>query len=513
MPLSFEEEPMGRLAPWLAAMLLTLGAGNPAFAETGAPSTQNSITDLSTAHGAGTPGTTDKVVLENVRVIVSTPTSFGGGRFGWNREESIYNLTYRFDAATLRLVPDSYVRVSGTGGTGGCATLEVTVLNSLTGAAAAGATVAAQSRTATTDANGVATLTGLPPGQTLLTVSASGFGTIVQAAELVCTETNVMSAALSPGAGSAGGLSPGQFRIVLTWGRNPADLDSHLTGPLPDSSSRFHVYYASRQNGGICGLDVDDVTSFGPETITCPRTGTTTALPAGVYRYSIHHFSGSGNIGTSGAIVRLEMGDGSTTYAFPPTSGWSGDDDVWTVVELTVAEDGSITKTTVNTITSGGTVRSVPRANAVAQQGFAVDFGSSRLMGAGANKLLVENIRVTEGGQELGYNVLLRLDPVTLDLIPETISQSSGVGASNCAAVGVVVYDAAGGTSARVRGANVTIGNRSYVTSSTGVASFSGVTEGAGTVSVTASGYGAATQAATFSCAGTNTVEIGLTPP
>jgi hypothetical protein len=505
---------MGKLAPWLVAMMLTLGAGVPAAAETGAPSTQNSITDLSTAHGAGTPGTTDKVVLENVRVILSTPTSFGGGRFGWSREESIYNLTYRFDAATLRLVPDSYVRVSGTGGTGGCATLEVTVLNSLTGAPTPGATIAAQSQTATTGANGVATLTGLPPGQMLLTISATGFGTIVQTAQLICSETNVLSAAVSPGSGSAGGLSPGQFRIVLTWGRNPSDLDSHLTGPLSGSSSRFHVYYGDRTNGGICGLDVDDVTSFGPETITCPRTSTSgITLPPGVYRYSIHQFSGTGNIGTSGAIVRVELGDGSTHYAFPPTTGWAGDDDVWTVVELTVAEDGSITKTEVNTITAGGTVRSVPRASAVAQQGFAVDFGSSRMMGTDANKLLVENIRVTEGGQELGYNALLRLDPATLDLIPESIVQSSGVGASNCAAVGVVVYDAAAGTSSRVRGANVTIGARSFVTSTTGVASFSGVTEGPATVTVTSAGYATTSQAATFSCAGTNTVEIGLTPP
>jgi hypothetical protein len=249
------------------------------------------------------------------------------------------------------------VSTSGSGGTGtgsGCANLSVTVVNSLVGTSApiAGATIALQSRTAQTDATGLATVTGLPAGQSVLTVSAAGFGTITQATELVCG-ANDLSVALSPGAGSAGGLTAGQFRVVLTWGRNPADLDSHLTGPT--SSSRFHLYYVSRSSGG-CGLDVDDTSSFGPETVTCPSTGTTggTALTPGVYRYSVHHYSGTGNIGTSGAIVRLEQGDGTTQYFFPPTTGWvtTGTNNVWTVFEITVGADGTTSVSTINSIGS-----------------------------------------------------------------------------------------------------------------------------------------------------------------
>jgi len=151
--------------------------------------------------------------------------------------------------------------------------------------------------------------------------------------------------------------------------------------------------------------------------------------------------------------------------------------------------------------------------SAVAQQGFTVDFGSSRLMGSAQTKLLIENIRVTEGGREIGYNVVLRLDPMTLELVPETIMQSAGVGASNCAAVAVTVYDAGSANSSRVGGASVTIGTRSQIANSTGVASFSGVTEGAGSIMVTATGYTAATQTASFTCTGTNAVEIGLSAP
>jgi hypothetical protein len=343
---------------WPLALLTLALLFGPARAQTPdpvtpAPETENAIIELSTAHGAGTPGTTDKVVVENVRVVVRTPTSFGPGRFGWATQESVYNITYRFDSTSLRLVPDTYLLVStsggtGTGGASGCANLSVQVVNSLVAAPIAGATIAIQSRTAQTDATGLATVTGLPAGQSVLTVSAAGYGTVTQAAELVCG-ANDLSVALSPGAGSAGGLTPGQFRVVLTWGRNPSDLDSHLTGP--SSTSRFHLYYANRSTGG-CGLDVDDVSSFGPETVTCPRTGSSgTTLTPGVYRYSVHHFSGSGNIGTSGAIVRLEQGDGTTQYFFPPTTGWvTGTTDLWTVFEITLAADGTTSVSTVNTI-------------------------------------------------------------------------------------------------------------------------------------------------------------------
>lgn len=150
--------------------------------------------------------------------------------------------------------------------------------------------------------------------------------------------------------------------------------------------------------------------------------------------------------------------------------------------------------------------------SAVAQQAFTIDLGSSRLMGSGQSSLLVENIRVTQGGQQVGYNVVFRLDPLTLDLIPEVISQSAGVGASNCAAVTVTVFNLAIGSTSRIRSASVTIGSRAAVTGTTGVASFSGATEGAASVLVTASGFTTATQAATFSCTGTNAISVGLSP-
>ncbi|MHB1123895.1 MAG: hypothetical protein ACYC0T_14390 [Ramlibacter sp.] len=156
---------------------------------------------------------------------------------------------------------------------------------------------------------------------------------------------------MSPAAGQAGGLTGGQFRTILTWGENPDDLDSHLTGPTSDSSSRWHIYYADQSSGGVCGLDVDDTTSYGPETVTCPATGSAGSLLPGVYRYSVHHWGGSGTVGTSGASVRLEFANGTVYNYTPPASGWAGPNDVWTVFELTVNQDGSVNVAPVNSIT------------------------------------------------------------------------------------------------------------------------------------------------------------------
>lgn len=62
-------------------------------------------------------------------------------------------------------------------------------------------------------------------------------------------------------------------------------------------------------------LDIDDITSFGPETITIAD------LQVGTYLYAVHLYSGTGTIGTSEAVV--EVYKGATllrTYA-PPTDG------------------------------------------------------------------------------------------------------------------------------------------------------------------------------------------------
>jgi hypothetical protein len=127
--------------------------------------------------------------------------------------------------------------------------------------------------------------------------------------------------------------------ITLTWGENPSDLDSHLTIPMADGT-REHVYFG-RMNAGDARLDTDDVTSYGPEVTTVYD------LHDGVYRYCVHHFSGSETISSSGASVNLVI-DGVGIYNLTPPSGATASKDVWRLWDITV-QNGAVTNvSTIN---------------------------------------------------------------------------------------------------------------------------------------------------------------------
>lgn len=110
-------------------------------------------------------------------------------------------------------------------------------------------------------------------------------------------------------------LSGEDFRIVLTWGESPRDLDSHVRGIKSDGDD-FHVYYShkSEYDGDkeICNLDVDDTTSYGPETITLHAT------ESSPYYYYIHRYSSSGTLGASEAKIEVYQGENLiATYNVP----------------------------------------------------------------------------------------------------------------------------------------------------------------------------------------------------
>lgn len=116
------------------------------------------------------------------------------------------------------------------------------------------------------------------------------------------------------------------LRNVLTWGLNPNDLDSHMVCNFSNGKSA-HVYYADKigycNKNVVCQLDVDDTSSYGPETITLQGT------KPGIFNYYIYHYSGSGSLSTSQASVCLYLQgtEGMKMYTFhvPEGSGryWS----------------------------------------------------------------------------------------------------------------------------------------------------------------------------------------------
>jgi hypothetical protein len=197
-----------------------------------------------------------------------------------------------------------------------------------------------------TAADGTFTLQVKASSTVIVTASTS---TGLSQSEIVITGAagNVCSALTTDQLLILGSTTTGSAKIRLTWGTDPSDLDSHLTGPMPASAPRFHVYFSSKgtlTSPPYAELDVDDTSSFGPEVITINR------FMAGTYRYSIHHYSGSGNIFTSPARVELQL-NGVTRVFTPPDPGATviGDDSVWVVFELVVDSAGVVTINPVNT--------------------------------------------------------------------------------------------------------------------------------------------------------------------
>ncbi|MDR3288170.1 MAG: S8 family serine peptidase, partial [Peptococcaceae bacterium] len=195
----------------------------------------------------------------------------------------------------------------------------------------------------TTAANGAYAIS-LPAGN--YTVTASGDGYITTKAyvyalggQSVANQNVVISPVFEEGA-------MGAVRIVLTWGELPSDLDSHLVGPAAGGGD-FHIYFGDQNYGSYANLDVDDVTSYGPETVTI------NTLFDGTYDYYVHDFTNrssttSDYLRNSQAVVRIYSSDNELLRTFNvPTGG--GASTIWSVFSLEVT-DGVYRIVPVNTM-------------------------------------------------------------------------------------------------------------------------------------------------------------------
>lgn len=206
--------------------------------------------------------------------------------------------------------------------------------------------------TTTTNSSGAFSIGSVTAGVYTATVTASGYA------------TNARSVAVNGGTATAGQnvelypLGNTSIGIVLFWGASPSDLDAHLTGP--SSVGRFHIYWASKgalNSDPFAALDVDDISSFGPETITI------TQQASGIYRFSVHDYSdrnviGATDLATSGATIRLFLpGKNPITFTVPNQAG-----NLWTVFELNGSQLTVINSMSDTSSPAGVTLRSQPGA-------------------------------------------------------------------------------------------------------------------------------------------------------
>lgn len=175
----------------------------------------------------------------------------------------------------------------------------------------------AQSQNATTDGTGRASLNKAIPddASSLMIIKKPGYSTLV----VKCPCDN-LTYALSPVMENLDAM-----RIVLTWGAEPQDIDAHL------AYSGNHIFFQKKVGEGA-NLDVDDINSYGPETITIEQRKS-----GNDYIYSVHDYSDlqdpdTRNLSRSGARVFVYVGASLVRTYYVP-QGAQGN--LWTVFRMT----------------------------------------------------------------------------------------------------------------------------------------------------------------------------------
>ena len=102
------------------------------------------------------------------------------------------------------------------------------------------------------------------------------------------------------------------------------------------------MYYSDKEqydgNTEVCNLDVDDTTSYGPETITL------TPNNSSPYYYFIHHYAGSSTLGASGAQIKVYFGTNLVnTYNVPTNQGNGKYWNVFAIVNGQIVVNNTIT--------------------------------------------------------------------------------------------------------------------------------------------------------------------------
>lgn len=146
----------------------------------------------------------------------------------------------------------------------------------------------------------------------------------------------------------------GQLRIVLSWGQNPEDLDSHLICPAGTTveneahmwddgyyTNQPEIFYANKETYTPSGealafLDLDDTDSYGPETTTI-YTSQGGVFSFYVFDYTSYVYDEESQLQYSGAYVRVYKGNNNVPSASFPVPRGAGE--YWSVFKYDSEQD------------------------------------------------------------------------------------------------------------------------------------------------------------------------------
>ena len=162
--------------------------------------------------------------------------------------------------------------------------------------------------TFTSDDSGDYSIATLSTGDYTLDISKEGFVATYKNIYVVGDESNTEDILISPT------ITSGEMRIVLGWGDNPRDLDSHLLKKI-DGNIDYHISYHQKVSGGD-SLDYDYTQGQGPETVTISDLSSTST-----YTYYVYHYAGESTLKDSGAVVNIYYGNNVVPYTVPNEDG------------------------------------------------------------------------------------------------------------------------------------------------------------------------------------------------
>ncbi len=145
-----------------------------------------------------------------------------------------------------------------------------------------------------TDEYGIYSFPDIEPGEYTVIASNDGFETQSHIDVAQETDPCVYNFFLWPVHGE-------EFRLVLSWGENPQDLDCHLYTPEIEEST-YHVYWNFRgdeETPPYATLDTNVTEGSGPETVTIYD------VFDGTYVYFVYNYSEIPELAGSGATVRV----------------------------------------------------------------------------------------------------------------------------------------------------------------------------------------------------------------
>ena len=317
----------------------------------------------------------DAVTLE----VVETVYTDADGRYS----AVVPGGTYLIDISAANYIPfrshctvaekqevfiETFLMVAGEEDANETGTIGGKITNVVTGMPVAGVTLTIRKGWNQTTGEIVAVVMSNQDGNYKLNLPLGNYTILMEKADYVTDHFNVAVAktenlswhgTLNPNGESA--IPTGDMRIVLTWGLNPRDLDSHLCGPRSDWNGRFHVYFSAMKyasEGTVHAfLDLDDTNSYGPETTTIYSMN-----QQGTYSFYVHDYTNAGKrentqLANSGAKVTVYVGDDIVATYHVPVDGVG---DLWHVFDF---DADSRLLTPVNQFTTVGYASAVGSAN------------------------------------------------------------------------------------------------------------------------------------------------------